>query len=75
MTSVAARVGLGLLIASATAVGLSAAGRAGPGASGANSMAPVAPHELGEEINRLGQGFDGRVGIAVKSIDDGWSTG
>ena len=34
-----------------------------------------APQALADRINELGKGFDGRVGIAVKSIDDGWLTG
>jgi len=36
---------------------------------------PPPPVYLSSRISELGQGFDGRVGIAVKSIDDGWSTG
>jgi beta-lactamase class A len=34
-----------------------------------------APSTLRNRINELGRAFDGRVGIAVKSIDDGWSAG
>ena len=37
--------------------------------------APPAPRYLADRIDQLGQGFDGRVGIAVRSIDDGWQTG
>jgi beta-lactamase class A len=37
--------------------------------------APPAPQFITDRINQLGQGFNGRVGIAVQSIDDGWSTG
>lgn len=37
--------------------------------------APPAPQFISDRIDQLGQGFDGRVGIAVQSIDDGWSTG
>ena len=36
---------------------------------------PSAPAVLRDRINALGSAFDGRVGIAVRSIDDGWSTG
>jgi beta-lactamase class A len=39
------------------------------------STAPKAPAALARRIDALGQAFDGRVGIAVKSIDDGWETG
>ena len=34
-----------------------------------------APAALRDRINSLGRQFDGRVGIAVKSIDSGWSAG
>ena len=34
-----------------------------------------APQYLRNRIDELGRGFNGRVGIAVRSIDDGWSTG
>jgi len=37
--------------------------------------APPAPQYIAGRIKELGSGFDGRVGIAVKSIDDGWSVG
>lgn len=37
--------------------------------------APPAPQYIRDRINQLGSGFDGRVGIAVRSIEDGWSTG
>jgi beta-lactamase class A len=38
--------------------------------------APVAaPAFIRERIQELGRGFDGQVGIAVESIDDGWETG
>ena len=35
----------------------------------------VAPAELRDRIHDLGREFNGRVGIAVKSVDAGWSTG
>jgi beta-lactamase class A len=37
--------------------------------------AHAAPQYISSRIKELGSGFDGRVGIAVKSIDDGWSVG
>ncbi|MEO7749056.1 MAG: serine hydrolase, partial [Sphingomicrobium sp.] len=37
--------------------------------------APVAPANLRNRINELGRNFNGQVGIAVRSIDDGWSIG
>jgi len=36
--------------------------------------APV-PAALRDRINALGREFDGRVGIAVRSVDEGWSVG
>src|SRR4051794_35473725 len=37
--------------------------------------AAPAPQYIRDRINELGRGFDGRVGIAVRSVDDGWSVG
>jgi beta-lactamase class A len=39
------------------------------------SRAVAAPAFIRDRIDALGRAFDGRVGIAVKSIDDGWETG
>lgn len=36
---------------------------------------PAAPAFLAGRIIQLGKSFDGRVGIAVRSVDDGWVTG
>src|SRR5437870_4208271 len=36
---------------------------------------PPAPLYIGNRIAELGQGFNGQVGISVKSIDEGWSAG
>ena len=36
---------------------------------------PVAPQYLRGRLSELGRAFDGRVGIAVKSVDSGWSAG
>jgi beta-lactamase class A len=35
---------------------------------------PVAPSYLATRVDQLGKGFDGRVGIAVRSVEEGWST-
>jgi len=35
----------------------------------------VAPQYLRDRIDALGRAFNGRVGIAVRSVDDGWSAG
>jgi beta-lactamase class A len=37
--------------------------------------APAAPRYLAGRIDELGNSFDGRVGIAVRSVDEGWATG
>jgi beta-lactamase class A len=36
---------------------------------------PPAPAYIRGRVTELGSSFDGRVGIAVRSIDEGWSTG
>jgi beta-lactamase class A len=35
---------------------------------------PQAPVYLAKEVDRLGKAFDGRVGIAVRAVNEGWST-
>src|SRR5213075_2688000 len=37
--------------------------------------AAPAPQYIRDRIQELGRTFDGRGGIAVRSVDDGWSTG
>ncbi|HEV2595618.1 MAG TPA: serine hydrolase [Sphingomicrobium sp.] len=46
-------------------------------ASSARQVRPdaTAPEYIRDRITELGNEFDGRVGIAVKSLEDGWSTG
>jgi len=77
MTSVWKRIGLGLTLIAAASVTASAATQApAPAPAKATRPAPpTAPSHIRDRINELGQGFDGRVGIAVRSIDEGWSTG
>lgn len=41
----------------------------------ATRPAPKAPEFLRDRLAELGRNFDGQVGIAVKSIDDGWEAG
>jgi beta-lactamase class A len=36
--------------------------------------APFAPAYLANRIDQLGRGFNGSVGIAVKSVNEGWTT-
>ncbi len=62
MTSVARRFGWGLAAAALTQVS-------------APATSQSAPTMLRERINELGRGFNGRVGIAVQSVDTGWTVG
>jgi beta-lactamase class A len=72
--------GLGLALAAAASVTAVAASQAPAPErtrpTGATSRpAPPAPPYIRDRVNELGRGFDGRVGIAVRSVDEGWSTG
>ncbi|HET7281439.1 MAG TPA: serine hydrolase [Sphingomicrobium sp.] len=80
MTSVGRWFGLTLLIGSVASVIATAASQAPAGKSNKATAANVrqaapAPAYIRDRIDELGRSFDGRVGIAVSSIDDGWSTG
>jgi beta-lactamase class A len=74
-------VASGLVLLAATQVGASAVQPHFPPAAPRQSAAapgrriPLAPQYIRDQINNLGKQFDGRVGIAVRSIDDGWATG
>ena len=57
--------------ASVHMVAASAATQAGPVQP---ARPPQAPNYLANEVDRLGKAFDGRVGIAVRSVNEGWST-
>jgi beta-lactamase class A len=81
MTSLGRGFGLGLVIVAATQVSASAATKAVPPKpshhTAAAAAAPTvpAPRQLALRLDALGSAFDGRVGIAVQSIDEGWETG
>ena len=81
MTSLWSRVGLGLVIVGLTQVNASAtiqnaAPRPTPTVRPAPPpKPPQTPRYLRERIDALGREFDGQVGIAVKSVEDGWATG
>jgi beta-lactamase class A len=80
MTSLWERLGLGLVIVAAASVGASeatqpAAPQLAPPTATAVRAVPSAPPYIQNRIDELGRQFNGRVGIAVKSIDEGWSTG
>ena len=82
MTSLGKSLGYGLIVVLA---GVQVSASATPKAS--HHQKPAAPHKtaskpavpapasLSNRIDSLGRGFDGRVGIAVQSIDEGWETG
>lgn len=76
MTSLWKRVGTGLALAAAASVGASATSQApAPQAPPAAHPVPPAPAYIRDRVTELGRGFDGQVGIAVRSIDEGWSAG
>ena len=72
-------IGFGLVLIAAVQVTASAATqpvpRPAPPEIAATHPAPAAPQYIQGRINELGRGFNGRVGIAVRSIDEGWSVG
>src|SRR5206468_4067105 len=79
MTSFWKRIWTGLALAAAASVGASAASQAPapsvPAKTAAAKPIPPAPIYISSRVAELGRAFDGQVGIAIKSIDDGWSTG
>jgi beta-lactamase class A len=81
MTSIRRGIGLTAVFAVLTQIGASAATQTRParppakGTASAAKRAPVAPQALRDRIDALGGAFSGDVGIAVKSIDQGWETG
>jgi beta-lactamase class A len=80
MTSAWERIGVGLAaVAAASVVATAASHKPAPKhprpAAASVRPAPPAPQYVQNRINELGRGFEGRIGIAVRSIDDGWETG
>ena len=80
MTSFWKRIWTGLTLAAAASVGTSAtspapAPSAVPAKAAAAKPVPPAPIHINNRVAELGRAFDGQVGIAVTSIDDGWSAG
>src|SRR4051812_37633052 len=84
MTSFRKGVGLGLIIVGAAAVaqiGASASVRSAPARPRVTALKPsphtvrsraAAPTGLRDQIAALGRNFDGKAGIAVVSLGDGW---
>lgn len=80
MTSLSKGLGIALVVAASAQVSASAASQAvvapaRPRPAPAVHQVPAAPQFLRDRIDRLGRDFNGQVGIAVRSIDDGWATG
>jgi len=79
MTSLWTRAGLALVVAGLAQVGASAAIQIAQPAQPAPILRPApppqAPSYLRDRITALGSRFNGRVGIAVKSVNDGWHSG
>lgn len=80
MTSLGKMVGFVLIVVATTQVSASAATQPShhPKAATQSKAAAAtlpAPKALSDRIDELGEGFDGRAGIAVRSIDYGWETG
>jgi len=79
MTSLGSRWGLAVVTAGLATVSASAAiqvaePQARPPAIRYDPP-PQTPIYLRDRVAALGRGFDGRVGIAVRSVNDGWHTG
>ena len=79
MTSFRRRLGLGLVVAALAQVGASAAVQPTPARHPskrlpmkAQAARPRAPAALQDQIAALGRTFDGKAGISVVSLSDGW---
>jgi len=79
MTSLWKRIWTGLALTAAASAGASAMSQApAPSVVPAKAAAkpiPPAPIYMSSRVAELGRAFDGQVGIAIRSIDDGWSAG
>ena len=80
MTSLWRRLGLALVMAGLAQVSASATSQylppvPAPAPIIRPALPPQAPAYLRNRIDALGSQFNGRVGIAVRSVNDGWWTG
>ena len=75
MTSVGFKSAAILLCLAPGAAGFSVPAVAQPAATARPAVRSAAPPALAARIRQLGDGFDGRVGIAVQSVDESWRTG
>src|SRR5215218_2018901 len=76
------RLGLAIVVAASAQVSASAAmqPRVAPAPAYRLPVAQAprvqpAPQYIRDRVNELGRNFNGRVGIAVRSVDEGWSAG
>ena len=74
MTSVVARLGLGLLVGTLAQSGVPASNRQDTGQPGSAAAPTTArpPAALREQIVALSRAFDGKAGVAIISLRDGW---
>lgn len=76
MTPVEMRIALTLALISSLPAGACAATGSAPGSAVSERRTALgAPVYIHDRVTELGRNFDGRVGIAVRSVDDGWETG
>jgi beta-lactamase class A len=79
MTSSWRRFGLALVLVAGAQVSASATTQPGIAQSMPRPAyvraTPSPPQYIRDRVNQLGGQFNGRVGIAVKSVDEGWSVG
>src|SRR5690349_219644 len=80
MTSLGKLAGFGLVVIATAQVSASAVSqpkhvRPAPHHKPAARPAIPAPKFISDRIDQLGGAFDGSVGIAVRSVDEGWETG
>jgi beta-lactamase class A len=80
MTSGVGRLGIAAALALAASTSATPVGNAPPQSRPAPrvvapSVIPQAPAYIRDRVQSLARGFNGRVGIAVRSVDQGWATG
>ncbi|WP_309661187.1 serine hydrolase [Sphingomonas sp.] len=78
MTSLGNRCQLAVILAGLATVSASAATQVAqqqPTPPTVRHTPPQTPMYLRDRVTALGRGFDGRVGIAVRSVNEGWQTG
>ena len=83
MTPVWKRLGLAATVIATASLGASGSSQAFAPSKDRPAAAPIrpappappVPSYIKDRVSELGRAFDGRVGIAVKSIGEGWSTG